>query len=169
MSDFAERLRKLADAKNDQAAADESAVAFQDRVNKFIALHARAEYERLRGELEAKVLEVNPNLGDLPKYEFMQGNAMVQQGNCIASLYFDMPYTDLPSNQLLVGFGVHHMAMYFDEQDRPQPIRYKLHAAADDALTGIVWVGDLGEISTSRLVEFILENLTVYYLENRPK
>jgi hypothetical protein len=59
--------------------------------------------------------------------------------------------------------------MYFSEADRPEAIRYLLQAAANDNLDGIVWVGDLGELTTEQLCEFILENLTEYYLENRPQ
>jgi hypothetical protein len=149
MSDsLAERLKKLADDKMKQRAAEEDIQAVQVRVNAFIAENARTEFTKLQEH---------------------PGSQMIQQGNCVSGIHFDQPYVNGPNNRLLVSFGTHPNAMYFSEADRPEAIRYLLQAAANDNLDGIVWVGDLGELTTEQLCEFILENLTEYYLENRPQ
>jgi hypothetical protein len=170
MSDsLAERLKKLADDKMKQRAAEEDIQAVQVRVNAFIAENARTEFTKLQEQLKKRIDEVNPQIGDLPKYEYHPGSQMIQQGNCVSGIHFDQPYVNGPNNRLLVSFGTHPNAMYFSEADRPEAIRYLLQAAANDNLDGIVWVGDLGELTTEQLCEFILENLTEYYLENRPQ
>lgn len=45
--------------------------------------------------------------------------------------------------------------------------RRRLQAAASDDLTSIVWVGDLGELTSVQLVGIMLEQLTVYYLKHK--
>jgi hypothetical protein len=107
-----------------------------------------------------------PEIGELPQFRFVKGSGMIQQGNCISYIHFDMPIVNNPANQLLVSFGPHPNNMYFDGP--PSAIRYRLEAAATDALDNIVWVGDLGTLTTAQLSDFILENLTSYYLEHKP-
>jgi hypothetical protein len=58
--------------------------------------------------------------------------------------------------------------MYFFEPP-PEPERYRLQAAASNSLETIVWTGDLGELTSEKLVDFIIEQLTTYYLRIKPK
>lgn len=169
MSDsLAERLKKMAEKQSHSETAHEKVKAFQEQVNAYISEHARPEYDRLLAQLRTLVEQVNPSIGDLPKFQFsqMMGSQSIQQGNCVAFLYFDKPILNQPNNQLLLSFGPHPHNLYLDEP--PPSIRYRLQAAASDALDGIVWVGDLGELTTPQLADFILEQLTNYYLEHKP-
>ena len=166
MSDLADRLKRRVQQQAKEQQGEETLRTFQERVNSFISDHARREYEQLQVQLKALIDQVNPAINNLPPFQFTQGSGMIQQGNCVAFIHFDKPIVNQPHNQLMISFGPHPNNMYFEEP--PAPIRYRLHAAATDSLDGIVWVGDLGELTTARLCDFILENLTDYYLEHKP-
>jgi hypothetical protein len=170
MSDsLAERLKRLANEQVAHEKVEEDAKQFQLREHEYIAANASLEFTRLEDQIRNRIEEVNPHLGNLPKYEHNQGSRWIQQGNCVASIHFDKPFTNGPRNQLIVGIGVHPQAIYFDEWQRPQPVRYQFTAIANDALSVIFWSGDLGELTTQHLTEIILENLTVYYLDHKPE
>jgi hypothetical protein len=167
MSDsLADRLKKKAEERRlaEQSARD--TIAFQEQVNAYISDHAQTEYDSVLVQLKERIGKVNADLGELPPYQWQA--MMIVQGNCVASLAFTKPIVNRPNNQLLVAFGMHPQAIYFMEE-RPEPVRYRMHAAATDTLDGIVWVGDADELTSAQLVEFVLENLTEYYLQHKPR
>ena len=163
---LAERLRRQLAEQKQEHEADVDLQAYQARVDSYISDHAKEEYDRLLQHLQDSINQVNPAIGDLPPFRFIGGMFTVQQDNCVASLYFDKPVVNGPQNRLLVAFGPHPNNIYFDGP--PASLRYMLQASATDALDGIVWTGDLGEMTTPQLSDFILENLTTYYLEHKP-
>ena len=170
MSDsLADRLRRLAEQERRGREAEQEVANFQERVNNFISDKAQPEYDRLLSMLKKRLEEINPNLGtDLPQFEFNLSSRMIQQGNSVAMIHFDKPIMNRPDNALLVSFGPHPHAHYFLEAP-PASKRYRLQAAGSDSLDRIVWVGDLGELETQQVVEFIIESLTTYYLEHKPR
>jgi|ERR1700723_214314 len=169
MSDpLAERLKKLAQQHSHDQQAEADTRNFQEKVNTFISERSRPEYENLLNVVGKRIGIVNPNIGDLPKFEVTQNGSAIQQGNVAAYIHFDKPILNLPNNALLISFGSVPNAMYFDESDRPTPDRYRLQAAATNGIDRIVWVGDLGELTSEQLADFILEHLTEYYLAHRP-
>lgn len=169
MSDsLADRLKRLSRQHAQEERADSDARDFQERVNAFITEQSRPEYERLLAVIKKRVQDVNHQIGDLPQFQLVQSGATVEQGNAAAYLLFDKPIVNAPNNALLVSFGPHRNAMYFFEPP-PAHVRYKLQAAASDSLDRIVWIGDLGELTSDQLAEFILEHLTEYYLQHKPR
>lgn len=169
MSDpLAERIRKLSEQHAKDRHAEADARSFQDKVNTFISDRSRPEYDRLLTIIKNRINEINPKIGDLPKFQMAQNGSTVEQGNVAAYVHFDKPILNLPNNALLISFGSHPNAMYvFDESARPEPVRYRLQAAAHDSFEHIVWTGDLGELTSEQLADFILEYLTEYYLTHK--
>ena len=168
MSDpLAERLRKLALQKVQGEQADKDEHARLERAFALISDNARAEFDRLIVVVAKRAEELNPQIGDLPKYNVSPSQHMVEQGNAAAYLVFDKPILNRPENALLLSFGPHRNAMFIFDRQPPAPVRYRLEAAATDAIDGIVWVGDLGELDTQRLADMVLEILTTYYLEHK--
>jgi hypothetical protein len=108
---LANRLNRRSEQQRQQERSQTDAIEFQNRVNAYISENARPEYDKMMGQLKEQVDEVNSSLSDLPAFQF-QGQ-MVQQGNCIASLYFEKPIFNAPNNRLTVGIGTHPNAMYF--------------------------------------------------------
>ena len=51
----------------------------------------------------------------------------------------------------------------------PPPVAYKLHAAASNDVSSIVWVGSDRQFRSAELVAFMLEQLAAYYLRHKPK
>jgi hypothetical protein len=167
MSDsLADRLKRLAEQQAKGLEAEKDQRDFQDRVNKFISDNARPEYERLLGLIKSRVEELNPQIGDLPQFRFNPGQQTLEQGNAAAYLFLDKPILNMPNNALLISFAPQRNVMYFDNP--PAPIRYRLQAAASDNLGQISWVGDLGELTSAQLADFVIEHLTTYYLEHKP-
>ncbi|MGA2336745.1 MAG: hypothetical protein ABSG08_15365 [Terriglobales bacterium] len=163
---LADRLKKLATHQQQTLKAEKDVQEFQRRVNDFISDRARPEYDRMLTLLKKRIEEVNPALGDLPPFKF--AGQEVEQGNTAAYLYFDKPILNAPQNRLGLSFGPHRNVIFFGFGEEPwEPVRYYLHAAASDTLDSIVWVGDLGEITSENLVDLILENLTTYYLQHK--
>ncbi|MCI0622073.1 MAG: hypothetical protein L0387_10460 [Acidobacteria bacterium] len=165
MSDsLADRLKRLSEQHTKGQKAEHEVKDFQNRVNGFIAEQSKPEYDRVLALIRKRVEEVNPDIGDLPKFQVRQNGEVIEHGNAAAYVYFDKPILNAPDNALLITFGPHQNAMYFLEAP-PAPERYRLQAAASDGLDHIVWVGDLGELVSEQLVDFILEHLTQYYLQ----
>jgi ABC-type transporter Mla subunit MlaD len=164
---LADRLKKLAEQHAKGKQAEQDVKAFQERVNKYIADNARAEYQNLLRLLKERVDKVNPTLGSLPQY--VVGQQQVQQGNMAAYLTFDQPIMNLPNNALVVsiGFGPNTAIMLGIFGPPPAPVRFRMQAAAADDFSRIVWTGDLGEIKSEQLVDVVLEQLTTYYLEHQ--
>lgn len=169
MSDpLAERLKKLSEQHTKDQHAEADARNFQEKVNTFISERSRPEYERLLTVIKRRAEEVNPKIGDLPKFQITQNGSTVGQGNVAAYVHFDKPILNLPNNALLISFGSQPNAIYmFDESARPEPVRYRLQAAASDSFDRIVWIGDLGELTSEQLADFLLEHLTEYYLTHK--
>jgi len=163
---LADRLRQKAEEQHKAEQAQHDKNAFQQKVNAFITENARPEYEKFAEQLRKKIDEINPHIGDLPKYQW--DGAMLQQGNCVAGHYFTQTFTNRPENRLQISFATHPHVIYFSQQP-PRPRVYKMQAAATDQLDGMVWVGDAGELSTDQLVDFVFENLTDYYLRHKPR
>lgn len=160
-----DRLRQKAEEVRSEEQQARDRRASQEKANEFISEHARSAYEQFLQELQRQIQEVNSEIGSLPP--FIWQGMMVQQGNCIASFSFYQPYTNRPENRLQIGIGTHPNAMYFE--GRPDPIRYELQAVATGQLDGIVWTQSYGEELDNRgLAEFVLENLTDYYLQHKP-
>ena len=168
MSDYlADRLRKLSEQRSKEQQEQRESANFQERVNKFISDESRPEFERLLNIIKTRVQTVNPNIGDLPQFQIVQNGQTIEQGNAAAYLNFDKPILNAPNNALLVSFGSHRNAFYLGTRP-PEPRRYRLQAAASDSLDQIVWTGELGELSSEQLADFVIENLTAYYLEHKP-
>ena len=166
MSDqLADRLRKLAEEEARGRQAEKDQQDFQQRVNTFISDHSRAEYERLLQLISQRATALNPMIGDLPAFNFSPGMRALQQGNAAAYTSFDKPVMNRPENALLLSFGPGPNVMYAFSAP-PAPVRYRLQAAASDDLDHIVWVGNLGELTSE--AEFVFERLTAYYLKNKP-
>lgn len=90
---------------------------------------------------------------------------MIQQGNYVASLYFEKPISNRSVNRLLVSFGPHPEGMYFLTEP-PESRRFQLYAGCNDAIDEILWMGDFGELSTNQLAEVVLEGLTRYFVDH---
>ncbi len=161
---LANRLKALAQehARGKQAEVDQH--KFQEQVNAFISDHARPEYDNLIRLLKERAEQMNSSLADLPK--FVPGGYLIQQANMALYFHFDKPIMNSPENALVFSIGPAPNTMYFLGPP-PEPLRYRLHAAASDDLSGIVWLGDLGEVKSAQLVDIMLEQLTVYYLEHK--
>lgn len=169
MSDsLADRLKKLSQQHAEVERVEADVKDFHEKVNTFITERSKPEYEQLLTVIKGRVEEVNPHIDDLPKFQIAQNGATIEQGNAAAYLHFDKPIVNAPNNALLVSFAPHRNAMYFVGPP-PEPDRYRLQAAASDSLDRIVWVGDLGELTSKQLADFILEHLTEYYLQHKPR
>lgn len=165
---LSDRLKRLSEEDAKQQRTEIDATKFQEQVNKFISEHSRPEYDRLLAIIKGRVEEINPEIGDLPKFQLAQNGQEIIQGNATAYLNFDKPILNLPNNALLISFAPHRNAMYFIDEP-PAPERYRLQAAASNSLDAINWVGDLGELKSEKLADFIIEQLTRYYLAHKPK
>jgi hypothetical protein len=163
---LSDRLNKLVEHKSKEQSGQEAIHSIHERAAKFISDNARLEFDHLTSKIAALIERTNPSLNGVPKFEF--NGSWIVQNNCVATVTFDKPVYDKPFNQLLVSIGTHPMALYFDEGDRPDPLRYRFEASATDAIDGIVWVGDSAEFTTDQLCEFVLETLTEYYLRHQP-
>lgn len=138
----------------------------QERADAFISENARAEFEKLQGTIKSAIKEANPTLTDLPQYQ-IHANGMIQQGSFVAFLHFDKPILNRGDNRLMITLGPHPNSMWgFSEP--PEPRRLNLYAGCNDAINQIVWLGDLGELTTSQLADVILEGLARYWIENKP-
>jgi len=138
MSDnLAERPKNLAreQARGQQAEIDQQ--SFQERVNTFISDHAREEYDNLIRLLKERAEQLNSQIGELPK--FVPGGYFIQQGNMALYFHFDKPIMNRADNALLLSVGPAPNTMYLFG-NAPQPVRRKLHAAAADDMSSIVWV-----------------------------
>ena len=96
----------------------------------------------------------------------IQNGEVIEQGNAAAYLNFDKPISNAPANSLQIVFGPHRGTIYAFGNP-PKPERYRLQAAGSNSLDRIVWVGDLGELTSEQLADFVIEQLTRYYLEHK--
>ena len=166
---LADRLNRLAEQKKIEQEAEKQVQKTQEQINQFIFASAKPEFDRLLSILEAKIKEVNPALEGLPQFEFMKGGLYIKQGNVAAFLSFIQPIMNAPPIVLRLSFGREPGGMYADFfSEPPEPERYELQPAMETSPDRIVWTGDLGEIPSDQLSEFVLNHLTEYFLEHRP-
>jgi len=168
---LADRLNRLAQQKKVEQVAQKQAQRTQEEVNQFIFANARPAFDNLLNILENKVSEVNPSLRDLPQFQFRRGGVgpYAKQGNMAAFLSFIQPMINALPIVLRISFGREPEGFYADfDSTPPEPERYQLQPAMERSPDRIVWIGDLGEISSEQVADFILSHLTEYYLEHRP-
>lgn len=168
---LADRLNRLAEQKKVEQDAEKQVQKTQAEINEFIFVNARAEFDQLLHILEEKIAGVNPALKDLLRYELVKGGVAphVRQGNSAAFLSFIQTISNAPTLIFLrLSFG-RPPGMYLDFfSEPPEPERYQLQPAMERNPDRIVWIGDLGEIPSEQLSEFVLSHLTEYFLEHRP-
>src|SRR5882762_3891829 len=87
--------------------------------------------------LKERAEQLNSQIGELPK--FVPGGYFIQQGNMALYFHFDKPIMNRADNALLLSVGPAPNTMYLFG-NAPQPVRRKLHAAAADDMSSIVWV-----------------------------
>lgn len=162
---LADRLKEMARQQEARIAGEHAVEVTQERINEFISRNARPEFDRLLRVVGDKISEVNPALDNLPHFVPNSDNSMIMQGSVAAFIHFDKPMTNAPDNRLLITFGFRPDAMFFDEDARPDTLRYVLQAAATEDLGTIVWEGQLGELNSEQLADFTLESLTTYFLD----
>lgn len=167
---LADRLNRLAQQKKLDYEAEKQVQRTQEQIDQYIIANAKPEFDRFLQALEAKISEVNPILKDLPPFEFVKAGISphVKQGNSAAYLSFIQPVMNAPPILLRLSFG-RAPGMYLDIfSEPPEPERYQLQPAMEVEPDRIVWSGDLGEVPSDGLVDFILNHLTEYYLDHRP-
>jgi len=166
---LADRLNRLAQQKRLELDAEKQIQMTQEQVNQFILREARPEFDRLVTTLEGKIPEVNSALKDLPIFELRKHGPYVKQGNSAAYLSFVQPILNAGPVLLRLSFGREPEGLYADFFSRPpEPERYELQPAMEHSPDRVVWMGDLGEISSAALADFLLTHLTEYYLEHKP-
>jgi hypothetical protein len=163
-----ERLKKLAEqdrsAKRDKLSKEE----LNKKISDYNAENARPEFNRLSQLIEGRIASVNESASDLGKFEFMRNGPYLKLNNSAAFLLFDQPFVNRPDARLMISFGREPGGIYFDAfSSPPDPRRYQLQPAVADSFDHIVWVGDLGELKSEQLAEFIIEHLADYYLANK--
>jgi len=162
---LSDRLKRLAAERTLGQQAEKDVRELQRRADAFISDNARPEFEKLHSIIKSLIDDVNPTLTDFPKFQ-LYPNGMIQQGNYVAFIRFDKPSLNESANRLVITFGPHPNAMYFDEP--PEPRRFDLHAGCNDAINEILWQGDFGELRTRQLADVILEGLTQYWIDHTP-
>jgi hypothetical protein len=164
-----ERLRKLAEQDRKAKEGKLSDEERNRRVADYIIQNARAEYDRILDLIDARIKKVNESASDLGKFELERNRPYLKLNNSAAYLLFDQPFVNQPDARLMISFGREPTAFYFDDEfsSAPTPRRYQLQPAVADSFDHIVWVGDLGELKSEQLVEFIIEHLAEYYLANK--
>lgn len=167
---LADRLNRLAQQKKLEHEAEKQVQRTQEQIGQYIVANAKPEFDRFLQALEAKISEINPALKDLPSFEFMKGGISphVKQGNSAAYLSFMQPVMNAPPILLRLSFA-RAPGMYLDIfSGPPEPERYQLQPAMEVEPDRIVWSGDLGDLSSDELVDFVLNQLTQYFLDHRP-
>lgn len=164
---LAQRLNRMVQQKKQQRDAEERVRLTQEEVNDFIFRNARAEYDRFVNLLGRRIADVNPSLQDVPRFELRQNGPYVKQGNSAAFLVFHQMFTNAGPIHFRVSFGREPEGFYMDEFSQPPtPEFYELEPSLEQNPDRIVWTGDLGEMESERLCDFVLEHLTDYYLEH---
>jgi hypothetical protein len=172
MSDetLSDRLNRLAREKKKELDAHSEVQRTEEQENKFIYENARSEFENLLKMVSEKVDSVNSALEGLPPFEWKKGGGYVKQGNVAAFLSFQQPFLNAGPIVLMISFGREPEGFYLDIEgfsEAPDPERYRLQPAMGHSPERIVWDGDLGELSSGQLVDFLLTNLSEYYLAHK--
>src|SRR5436309_1478303 len=161
---LADRLNRLAEQKKLENEAEKQVQRTQDEINQLIFAKARPDFDHLLQVLEKQVSEVNPALQGLPEFQFRKGGPYVRQGNVAAYLSFIQPILNAPPIVLRLSFAREPEGIYADYfGGPPEPERYELQPAMLRGPDRVVWAGDLGEMSSEQLSEFVLKHLTEYF------
>ena len=165
---LSDRLNRLAREKKKEHEAEKQVRRTQEQVNEFIFSNAKPAFEALLDLVSKKVDAVNSFLQDLPQFEWQRNGPYVKQGNVAAFLSFNQLFVNAGPISFTMTFGREPQGFYVDAfSDPPEPERYKLQPAMEQAPDRIVWVGDLGETSSESLADFLLTHLTEYYLNHK--
>ncbi|HTR35840.1 MAG TPA: hypothetical protein VMH80_08075 [Bryobacteraceae bacterium] len=163
-----ERLNRLAQEKKSQQEAEKAVRRTQDQINQFIFANARPAFDDLLKLVETRAQGVNPSLQDLPHFEWNKGSHYVKQGSVAAFFSFHQPVLNAAPISFHISFGREPAGFYADVfSEAPEPERYQLEPAMEQNPDRIVWNGDLGEMSSETLVDFVLTHLTEYYLAHK--
>ena len=166
---LADRLNRLAQQQKEQHEAETHVQKTQEQVNEFILKNASPEFQRLLDIVGKKVEQVNPSLLALPLFEWRRNGAILKQGNVAAFFSFHQAFTNAGPILFHVSFGREPDGFYLEGfSEPPEPERYQLHAAMAHEPERILWAGDLGEMSSETLADFVLTHLTEYYLCHKP-
>ncbi len=166
---LADRINRLAKGRRMRQDAEKQAQLTQEQINQFILSNAKPEFDRLLDRLEGRIVQVNKSLQDMPEFQFRRNGPYVRQGNSAVYLNFDQLYTNAGPIHFVLSFGREPEGVYADFfSEPPAPERYYLQPAMEHNPDRIVWMGDLGEMSSDHLCNFVLEHLTEYYLEHSP-
>ena len=164
---LAQRLNQLAKHKRQEHEAESQVHLTEQQVNDFIIQNAQQEYQRLLGAVAGRVEEVNKSLDQIPPFQFRRNGPYVRQGNSAAYLAFEQIFLNAGPIHFRLSFGREPEGFYADVfSEPPVPKRYALEPAMERNPDRIVWSGDLGEMTSEQLCDFILQHLTEYYLEH---
>lgn len=137
----------------------------EDRAEAFAKV--RKEYEHLKDLLNERVRFQNVDRGDLPEFS-MVGSEILQLGHVALSIHLEQLYQDpnihllkfrlglAPSKTIMFGRGP--TAEFGD-------MRANL---LKDGQT-LLWTSNQGAMTSEKLVAFIFDWLTQYYLRHKPK
>lgn len=159
------RLNRRAQEKEQEIRAETQVRLTQKEVVKLLCEKAKPEFERLMVIVEDRINSVNPQLEGLPRFEFLKSQHCVKQGNVAAFLLFHQLYANAPPISLMLTFGREPIGMYMGFS--PEPRRYTMQPGISESNGQIVWTGDLGELSSEMLSDFVLEHLTEYFLHQK--
>ena len=140
--------------------------SFRQRANRFIFDHAREEYDYLIARLQKRVEERNATPGNLP--QFILHGSTVQLGDTALYLELDQLPTDPDAHLLTIKLGLAPFKKSLFGTG-PPPQRKRLRATASADLSSVLWVNDLGELTSDLVVEFALDLLTGYYGRHMPQ
>lgn len=164
---LAKRLNQLAQQKRLESEAEAQVQLTEQQITDYICRNARNEYERLLQIISGRVDEVNKSLNQLPSFQFNKNGPYIKQGNSAAFLSFHQDFLNTGPIHFRISFGREPEGFYADEFSAPPtPERYAIEPTMEGNPDHIVWTGDLGEMSSAQLCDFILEHLTEYYLEH---
>jgi hypothetical protein len=91
----------------------------------------------------------------------------VHLGDKALYLELDQLPTDPDVYLLTLKLGLGPFKKFFSETG-PSPDRKRLRATASNDLRNVLWVNDLGELTSDLVVEFALDLLTGYYGRHMP-
>lgn len=164
---LADRINRLAKERKAQQDAENQAKLTQEQINQFIISNAKPEFHRLLSALEQKISNINSSLQGVPEFQFRSNGPYVRQGNSAAYLNFEQMFANADPIHFVLSFGREPEGVYADFfSTPPAPERYYLQPAMEHNPDRIVWMGDLGEMSSEQLCDFLLEHLTEYYFEH---
>ena len=163
---LAEQLRSLVqdDAQRLQTKIHQQ--SSQQSADRFVCDNAREEYGTLNRLLKQRAEEMNSTISDSPK--FVSSPNHIQLGNTTLYYDFDQPVVNRPDNELILTIGpVPNRMPWAWTTPAPDPVKYKLHAAASNDFSSIVWIGNDRQFKTTELVDHVLEELARYHFRHK--